>query len=223
MALHLGSGPRGGQDTSQETAGPALEPGLTTPGYPRTPRPSKAPPRPPRASLSLGPLRTSLLPVAGRGPAGPGEGETGHPPKSMAASLTEARAAPPPQGGECRAGATAQWAVPGGGTIGRALVPAHSLSSRSTPSVVDRPPLRAHAHSSPTSPQRRGTKPTAPPTGPRPPPRQQPGTRSALAPLCARSYLPLGPAPSSSSLRSAAHLSSPCPALLPAHSVGPTH
>lgn len=221
MALHLGSGPRRAI-TSQEAAGPALEPGLTTPGYPRTPLPSKPPRRPPRASLSVGRLRTSLLPVAERGPVGPGEGETGHPPKSMAASLTEARAAPPPQGGECRAGATAQWAVPGGGTIGRALVPAQSQL-----------PLHAISRRPPSAPRARALLTNEPTASRQPSPQRplpaldlQPANRQVPAPpsrRCVPVATSLGPAPPISSLSSAVHLSRPSPALLPDHSVGTTH
>ncbi|XP_057571905.1 uncharacterized protein LOC130840423 [Hippopotamus amphibius kiboko] len=102
----------------------------------RTPPPSNRLPDP-EVSLSPGPRSTAWSPAARRGPRGPRAGGTEYPPRSMAATLAVARAAPPPPGREGGVSVTAQWAARGGGTMGCAWVLARCLSSGSARSPAD--------------------------------------------------------------------------------------
>lgn len=162
------------QEASGRAAGRARPPNLRSPGHPRPPNPLPGP----EVSLSPGPLSTAWSPVAQRGPRGPRG--TKHPPRSMAATLAAARVTPPPPGREGGASVTAQWAVPGGRENGRRLGPRpqSQLGLCADPGI--RPPLRAHARSHLSARGIGAARPTAPPIGPRPPTRQQAGTRASI-------------------------------------------
>lgn len=155
FGLSRGKWPRG-QEMSQGAVRPRLDLSLTTPGlqrYPNSPNPLPHP----EISLARVHSATPWSPVAGPGSGGLKEGEPGHPPRSMAASQAAAGGPPLPH----TAASTAQaprhnGRSQEGGTIGRASVPGHSLSSGSARFSSRLPPLRAHARSSPTNPRRPG-------------------------------------------------------------------
>lgn len=84
-------------------------------GHPQPPKPSR-----PRSLPQPGALSTAR--VAGFGTQTT-RAENRHPPRSMAATLAAARAAPPPRRPECGAGATAQWVARRGRDNGPRLSP----------------------------------------------------------------------------------------------------
>lgn len=141
-------------------------------GHPRPPKPSR-----PRSLPQPGALSTAL--VAGFGTQTT-RAENGHPPRSMAATLRAARAAPPPRRPSAAQAPRHNGWFGGGGTMGRASVPAHHLCSGSAPPASGLPPLRAHAQSSPTVRGAQAARPTAPPTSPRSPTSQQASTYISL-------------------------------------------
>lgn len=154
----------GGTRTSRA----GVKAGLPTPGLRGQLRPSKPYPNP-EISLSLGPLSPAQA-VCCRSRPRRARGQ-----KGLDTHLGPWRrrwllhGPPPPRSGP-RARRRRHRTIGGQGRDHRpSLCPARSLDSGSARSAADRPPPRAHAQCSPTSPRWRGRPAASAPYRPRPP------------------------------------------------------